>query len=52
MDLDKCQDHFADDFALGAGNLRKTEVHLRHLFEVPRLVMRESHSVEVSKHGA
>jgi hypothetical protein len=27
-------------------------VHLRHLFEVPRLMMRESHSVEVSKHGA
>ena len=27
----------------------QTEVHLRHLSEVPRLMMRESHSVEVSK---
>ncbi|MCX7256426.1 MAG: DEAD/DEAH box helicase family protein [Polaromonas sp.] len=27
----------------------KTEVHLRHLSEVPRLLMRESHSMEVSK---
>jgi type III restriction enzyme len=27
----------------------KTEVHLRRLSEVPRLMMRESHSVEVSK---
>ncbi|MBI5907520.1 MAG: restriction endonuclease subunit R, partial [Burkholderiales bacterium] len=27
----------------------QTEVHLRHLSEVPRLMMRESHSVEVGK---
>lgn len=27
----------------------QTEVHLRHLSEVPRLMMRKSHSVEVSK---
>ncbi|WHZ10595.1 MAG: hypothetical protein OJF60_001034 [Burkholderiaceae bacterium] len=27
----------------------QTEVHLRHLSEVPRLMVRESHSVEVSK---
>ena len=27
----------------------QTEVHLRHLSEVPRLMMRESHSAEVSK---
>ena len=27
----------------------QTEVHLRHLSEVPRLMMQESHSVEVSK---
>lgn len=27
----------------------QTEVHLRHLSEVPRLLVRESHSVEVSK---
>lgn len=27
----------------------QTEVHLRHLSEVPRLMMRESHSVNVSK---
>lgn len=27
----------------------RTEVHLRHLSDVPRLMMRESHSIEVSK---
>lgn len=30
-------------------NVGQTEVHLRHLSEVPRLLVRESHSVEVSK---